>query len=180
MKKKHIFPGLILGLVFTGYLTFQVGFDILNSNANIKNLDEQTKLYHEKLFKKFDYKSSQGSQIKLQEIKQPIIILNFWAAWCLPCLKEMPSMVELETKFGDKVKIVGVNIDSERPEIQIAKIEQQLKLSFQSISDPQSKILDEFKISNIPASIIYKQGKVIYFEQKNTDFMSAAILELIK
>ncbi|MGY8813589.1 MAG: TlpA family protein disulfide reductase [Gammaproteobacteria bacterium] len=48
---------------------------------------------------------------KLQNVKQwdgKVLLLNFWATWCLPCLKEIPDLVSLQSKYKDELQIVGI------------------------------------------------------------------------
>ncbi|MCK5263553.1 MAG: TlpA family protein disulfide reductase [Gammaproteobacteria bacterium] len=43
-----------------------------------------------------------------------VILLNFWATWCPPCLREIPSFVELQEKYGDQgFQVIGIAVDNE-------------------------------------------------------------------
>lgn len=45
-----------------------------------------------------------------------IVLVNFWATWCAPCRVEMPALAALQTKYADRLKIVGVLYDDAPPE----------------------------------------------------------------
>ena len=47
--------------------------------------------------------------LKLDEVKEPIVIVNFWASWCNPCVEEFPSMLKLVEALDGKVAIVAVS-----------------------------------------------------------------------
>ncbi|MBT4990091.1 MAG: TlpA family protein disulfide reductase [Rickettsiales bacterium] len=46
------------------------------------------------------------------DYKNKVILVNFWATWCLPCVKELPKLNNLKTKYKDKIEIITISIDS--------------------------------------------------------------------
>jgi len=60
----------------------------------------------------FTLKDSAGKPVKLADFKGKVMILNFWATWCVPCRAEIPTLVALQTKYGRQgLQVVGVSID---------------------------------------------------------------------
>lgn len=58
----------------------------------------------------------QGKPVKLSDFKGKIVVLNFWATWCPPCVAEIPDFIEIEKEYrGKGVAVVGVSIDSLQP-----------------------------------------------------------------
>src|ERR1017187_4798043 len=51
--------------------------------------------------------------VTLSQLRGKPVLLNFWATWCPPCVEEMPSLVELQKKLGDKVIILAVSEDAD-------------------------------------------------------------------
>jgi thiol-disulfide isomerase/thioredoxin len=51
--------------------------------------------------------------VTLSQLRGKPVVLNFWATWCPPCVEEMPSLVELQKKMGDKVTILAVAEDAD-------------------------------------------------------------------
>jgi thiol-disulfide isomerase/thioredoxin len=52
-----------------------------------------------------------GKRISLSEFRGKVVLLNFWATWCPACLAEIPELVALQKKLGDRVAIIGVALD---------------------------------------------------------------------
>jgi len=54
-----------------------------------------------------------GSEINLQAFEGKLILINFWATWCAPCEREMPSLAALQTaRGGDRFQVVAISIDA--------------------------------------------------------------------
>ena len=57
----------------------------------------------------------EGNPQNLQQWRGKVVILNFWATWCPPCRKEIPTFIELQEEFGGQgVQFIGVAVDNSR------------------------------------------------------------------
>ena len=92
-------------------LIFLMSNSFANEVLDIKNL-----VIH-KEFKKYDsltFLNAQKDQLNLEDYKGNLILLNFWATWCLPCKEEMPSLDLLhENKDLNNLKIFPINVGQE-------------------------------------------------------------------
>jgi thiol-disulfide isomerase/thioredoxin len=59
----------------------------------------------------FTLKDMNGIDVKLASFKGKVIVLNFWATWCPPCREEIPTLIELQQRYGDQLVVIGVSID---------------------------------------------------------------------
>lgn len=50
--------------------------------------------------------------VSLHDLRGKLVVLNFWAAHCGPCIEEMPSLVQLQKRMGSRVTVVGVGVDT--------------------------------------------------------------------
>ncbi len=53
-----------------------------------------------------------GKNSVLGDWQQPVIVVNFWAPWCVPCRREIPTFVEIQKEFGEKLQVLGLALDS--------------------------------------------------------------------
>ena len=57
-----------------------------------------------------------GTQRKLSEWQDKVLVLNFWATWCSPCRKEIPEFIKLQTEFADKgLQFIGIAVEELEP-----------------------------------------------------------------
>ncbi len=68
-------------------------------------------------WKKFD-----GANVKLADLKGKVVVLDFWATYCPPCLEEIPHLNELQAKYGENLQIVGLHIGGAEDEAQSSRI----------------------------------------------------------
>jgi len=61
----------------------------------------------------FKAKDLDGKDLSLEGYKGKVILLNFWATWCGPCRAEIPSLIELQNKYKDRLQIIGMDIDDD-------------------------------------------------------------------
>lgn len=58
-----------------------------------------------------------GKPVHTANYTGKIVLVNFWAAWCVPCRKEIPEFVKLQEKYPDKVQIIGISLDDSSSEL---------------------------------------------------------------
>jgi len=133
-------------------LIFLMSNSFANEALDIKNL-----IIHKEL-KKYDsltFLNAQKDQLNLNDYKGNLILLNFWATWCLPCKEEMPSLDLLhENKDLDNLKIFPINVGQENFEktsnfFQDLKIEN-LKIYF----DSPVTLAKKLGLRGIPTTIL--------------------------
>jgi cytochrome c biogenesis protein CcmG/thiol:disulfide interchange protein DsbE len=54
-----------------------------------------------------------GKPVTLSAAHGKVILLNFWATWCGPCRAEIPDLIELQTKYKDRLQIIGISVDDD-------------------------------------------------------------------
>jgi len=61
----------------------------------------------------FKAKDLDGNNLSLEPLKGKVVLLNFWATWCGPCRAEIPSLIELQSRYKDRMQIVGMVVDED-------------------------------------------------------------------
>ncbi len=59
--------------------------------------------------RKSSFADAQGKTLSLADFAGRLVLVNFWATWCAPCRKEMPSLERLQTRLGDKIAILAIS-----------------------------------------------------------------------
>lgn len=80
-------------------------------NSNIVSMEQQLPTPD------FTVQTLDGTSFSLQDIKEEVILLNFWASWCTPCIEELPDMLELVRKFDGRVALLAMSIDQKQESI---------------------------------------------------------------
>jgi thiol-disulfide isomerase/thioredoxin len=123
--------------------------------------------------------------------KGKVLVLNFWATWCGPCVAEFPELVALDAKYRDKgVKLVGITADDPddiQPKVIpfIKKLQVKFDIIRQDTDDPEEMMNQITKEWNgeIPATFVYdKQGNLAYsrFGIIDRDMLAAEIEKAMK
>ena len=101
-----------------------------------------------------------GKMVSLKDYRGKIIFLNFWATWCSPCIKEMPSMEELYKEMkGKDFEMLAISLDPQKEKV--PPFVKALKLTFPILLDPKNVVSNENRIYNIPVTLILdKEGRL--------------------
>ena len=52
-------------------------------------------------------------KVSLHDLRGKVVVLNFWATWCPPCVEEMPSLVKMQSDLKDRVVVLAVSVDED-------------------------------------------------------------------
>lgn len=176
---KYIPITLTLGFAFVAAIIL-VGTQKGDLSAQLSGVDSSKALHYETRFRELEMTDVEGTSIKLSQIEAPVVILNFWASWCTPCLEEFPSLTELRKKYqSDQVAIIAINSDEDDQLKKIKKTIEKYGLNFQVVADNEGKLLEKFLISAIPVTIVFFNGKAKQVSLGKKDFMAEEFLEAV-
>ncbi|WP_036383246.1 TlpA disulfide reductase family protein [Muricauda sp. MAR_2010_75] len=164
LSKEQISNGIwilaIVLIIFTpvGFHLKVLVSKLIATSADVVEVDEQNTLknYHWNLV------TAEGKRMDFQSKKGEVVLVNFWATWCPPCIAELPSLVDLHEDYGDKVAFAFVASD-ERDKVStfLEKKGYHLPVYFETSRTP-----DELISKSIPATyVISKSGKIVVDEK---------------
>ena len=134
---------------------------------------------NEKIAPNFILETVTGEKISLKDFKGKAVLLNFWATWCEPCKKELPSMQRIyEELSSEGVEVVAISIDRNKKE----RVKQYIKnhnLTFPILLDPGQKVRKDYFILGLPTSyLIGIDGKLKGFISGAREWDSNASKEM--
>lgn len=105
-----------------------------------------------------------GSQRKLDAYRGQIVVLNFWATWCLPCREELPDLVKIQNRYGIYgVQVIGASADDVEHRHEVLELARELELNFPVLLGANSTQMEVLGLSEaIPATVIVDpEGKIV-------------------
>ena len=112
----------------------------------------------------FKLSTMDGKTVELKQLAGKAVVVNFWATWCGPCRAEIPSLVELQTKYaadGAEVVILGVSVDD--PVEKLRPYASQMKMNYPVlVGNGREDVQDAFgPLWGIPVTVfIGRDGKI--------------------
>ncbi|MEE8183986.1 MAG: TlpA disulfide reductase family protein [Acidobacteriota bacterium] len=102
-----------------------------------------------------------GGQVRLSDFDGKVIVMNFWATWCPPCLAEIPQFNELAEQFKDRgVQIVGMSLDNS-PEV-VRAFERKVPLNYPSLMSRPELVQWFGGLAGVPTTLILDlDGEVV-------------------
>ena len=128
----------------------------------------------------FSGELSDGKTVRLEDYQGRFVLLNFWATWCLPCLKEMPEFEKAFQEMGEEklvVLAVGMGEDTGK----ISKFAKKYGFTFPLLADPDMEITRLYGVKNIPVTyLINPEGVILGRALGVRDWANMNLLAFIK
>ena len=164
-------------------MRFLIIFLFLLTNSFASEVPDIKNLIINKEYKKYDsltFLDAKNQKLNLDSYKGNLIILNFWATWCAPCKREMPSLSKLSEKYPE-IQVYTINM--EKPNN--SKVDDFFKSievsNLKTYYDPEFKLVKQLRMRGVPTSIlINKEGNEFGRVVGEVDFMSEYFLDIIQ
>jgi len=128
----------------------------------------------------FSITADNGRTITPENFGGRLLVLNFWATWCQPCVQEVPSLDQFSKEMaGSGVVVLGVSVDTDAKQYQAFL--NRTHISFMTARDPQAKISASYGTFKYPESyIIDSRGKVVQKIIGATDWTDGTMVSAVK
>ena len=125
-------------------------------------------------------KDLNNKTVDLHQLKGKVVLVNFWASWCPPCVHEMPSMERLKNRFSAKDFIIlGVNMAEDKKTV-TQFLNTKVNVSFPILFDSDGKALKQWGVFAFPTSyVIDKAGNIRYALYGGIDWENQNVLKII-
>ncbi len=182
---KHTIKGLLAivvvgGLLWAGWTRY---YDFLTAGmqptAGTKKLNEM----QASGVPDFELIDLSGQPVRLSQFADRIVILNFWASWCDPCVEEFPSMVQLVEHFKGQVVLLAVSADKSISDIEsfLKPYGGRLPKDVVVVWDQEKKIAEQYGTEALPESyILLKETKLFRKIAGSENWYSPGAVELFK
>ena len=108
----------------------------------------------------FTIQTDSGARVSPASFNGKVLVLNFWATWCAPCVQEIPSLNQFQKKFADAgVKVLAVSID--KNDRKYRNFLDHVHVSFDTARDPSMDISTRYGTFQYPETYIIKDGRIM-------------------
>ncbi|MDX2503895.1 MAG: TlpA disulfide reductase family protein [Gammaproteobacteria bacterium] len=121
-----------------------------------------------------------GNSHSLDEFTGKVILVNFWASWCIPCIEEIPTIKNLAKVMSDDAFVViGINNDETLPRVQATV--KRLDMDFLVLLDRHSEVFTDWGADILPtAFVLDRSGQIRYMARGPIEWDSTEVIQLFK
>jgi thiol-disulfide isomerase/thioredoxin len=121
-------------------------------------------------------------KIDLEDYRGKILLLSFWAAWCQPCLEELPTMVALHRRLrGHDFEIIAINLDQDPKQVAPPLI-REFGMSFPVVIEPEGgHAVGHFEVDALPFNVVVDhKGRVLETESQARNWSHPDVIDYFK
>jgi len=124
-----------------------------------------------------------GETVSLRDRRGQVLLVNFWATWCPPCVEEMPTLDGLAAEMNsERFKVMAVSTDRGGADTVEDFLDKKMSLdSLDIYLDPEAKLARAFEVKGMPTTyLVDADGVIVGYLQGAADWNSAPVKKLIR
>ena len=128
----------------------------------------------------FVFNDHKEKKIYFSDFNGKILLVNFWATWCVPCIKEMPSLDRLKSKINNNFDVIAISIDRDGIDKVKTFFEENKINKLEKYFDIKNYLAKEMNIIGVPSSFfIDKEGNVLGYFQGDMEWDNNDVINFI-
>jgi thiol-disulfide isomerase/thioredoxin len=127
-----------------------------------------------------DLPDTKGNNVALTSLRGDLVLIDFWASWCGPCIKEQPALIKLYNSYPGKLSIYSISMDTKRP-LWLAAIARQ-KLPWIQVSDLKywkSPAAVDYMLQSVPLNFLIDKNGIILAKNIHGNALSEMVKNLL-
>ena len=126
------------------------------------------------------FKDHQEKEISFSYFKGKVLLVNFWATWCAPCIKEMPSLDRLKSKIDGNFDVIAISLDRDGVKKVNDFFNENKITNLEKFFDIKNSLAKEMNLLGVPTSFfVNKEGDLIGYYQGDMEWDNDVVLEFI-
>ena len=109
--------------------------------------------------KDFELENINGKKIKLSDYRGHVVVMNYWATWCGPCIREMPLFQKFFDQYSPGLVVFG--IDNQETVEEIRPYVDQLGITYEVLLDKDAKVHVDYQVYGLPTTIIVDENGIV-------------------
>jgi peroxiredoxin len=124
----------------------------------------------------FSFTSSEGEHIALEDLRGKVVVLDFWATWCPPCLDSIPAIRNMYKKFSQEQSFVLIGISADSEDDLWREFTVKNKMIWPQYRDRDRRIQRAFHVSAFPTYVVIDHEGIVRFQSEGAGWESAVDL----
>jgi thiol-disulfide isomerase/thioredoxin len=126
------------------------------------------------------FEDQDGEKVSLAEFRGKPVLLNLWATWCAPCVKELPTLDTLQSREGERLKVLTVSQDLEGRAKVEAFLEKGKYRTLEAWLDPEMALMSDLGVTSLPTTILYDaEGREVWRVAGDKDWAGPEAAKLL-
>ena len=126
------------------------------------------------------FKDDEGKEISFSDFQDKVLLVNFWATWCAPCIKEMPSLDRLKKKINKNFDVIAISVDRDGVKKVKDFFNENKITNLGKYFDINNSLAKEMNLIGLPTSFfINKKGDLIGYFQGDMEWDNNTVIAFI-
>lgn len=109
--------------------------------------------------KDFELENMKGEKVRLSDYRGHVVVMNYWATWCGPCISEMPVFQKFFDQYNPELVVIG--IDNQETVEEIRPYLDELDITYEILLDKDAQVHVDYQVFGLPTTIIVDQNGIV-------------------